>query len=284
MALTYPFPGPPAPGESLEILPGIYWVRLPLPLKLDHVNVWVLEDGDGLTVVDTGVGDERTGALLRQVRATLPPRPLIRILVTHHHPDHSGLADRLSEEHGAEVLMSTLAHEAGLVLRRLQKGTDAKSTAARLAGHGLSAEAQRFLIENEASFQILKPGLPLDFTPLVEGDTISTGRYSWRVIFGQGHAPDHVCLYCGRHPPERGRARQCLDLRRHDPAPHLHSRRVPGHLAAGQSRGHVPPVGSAPGRTAGRHARPALSWGCRSWDCGSAWRSWRRITRNAAGP
>ena len=56
MALTFPFPGPPAPGESLEILPGIHWVRLPLPLKLDHVNVWVLEDGDGLTVVDTGRG------------------------------------------------------------------------------------------------------------------------------------------------------------------------------------------------------------------------------------
>ena len=72
MTLTFPFPGPPAPGESLEILPGIHWVRLPLPLKLDHVNVWVLEDGDGLTVVDTGVGDERTRALLRQVRSTLP--------------------------------------------------------------------------------------------------------------------------------------------------------------------------------------------------------------------
>jgi glyoxylase-like metal-dependent hydrolase (beta-lactamase superfamily II) len=196
VALTYPFPGPPAPGESLEILPGIHWVRLPLPLKLDHVNVWVLEDGDGLTVVDTGVGDERTSALLRQVRTTLPRRPLTRILVTHHHPDHCGQADRLAEEHGAKVVMSTLAHEAGLVLQRLQKGTDARSTAARLAGHGLSAEAQEFLVKNETSFQILKPGLPLDFTPLAEGDTVSTGRYSWQVIFGQGHAPDHVCLYC----------------------------------------------------------------------------------------
>ncbi len=205
MALNYPFPGPPAPGESLEILPGIHWVRLPLPLKLDHVNVWVLEDGDGLTVVDTGVGDERTGALLRQVRATLPRRPFTRILVTHHHPDHCGRADRLSEENGAEVLMSAQAHEAGLVLRRLEKGTDARSTAARLAGHGLSADAQRFLVENEASFQILKPGLPPDFTPLAEGDTVSTGAYSWQVIFGQGHAPDHVCLYCA-DPPAAGGA------------------------------------------------------------------------------
>jgi len=229
VTLTYPFPGPPAPGESLEILPGIHWVRLPLPLKLDHVNVWVLEDGDGLTVVDTGVGDEGTRALwtgmaagagaaggagadgagaagraeaaARPARSALPRRPLTRILVTHHHPDHCGLADRLSEEHGAEILMSTLAHEAGLVLQRREKGTDARSTAARLAGHGLSPAAQEFLVGNETSFEMLKPGLPPDFSPLAEGDTVPTGRYSWQVIFGQGHAPDHVCLYCADPPP-----------------------------------------------------------------------------------
>ena len=113
VALTYPFHGPPAPGESLEILPGIHWVRLPLPLKLDHVNVWVLEDGDGLTVVDTGVGDERTRALLAETRSALPRRPLTRILVTHHHPDHCGLVDRLVEEHGAELLMSSSGPRGG---------------------------------------------------------------------------------------------------------------------------------------------------------------------------
>jgi glyoxylase-like metal-dependent hydrolase (beta-lactamase superfamily II) len=200
VALTFPFPGPPAPGGSLEILPGIHWVRLPLPLKLDHVNVWVLEDGLGLTVVDTGVGDERTRALLAETRSSLPRRPLTRILVTHHHPDHCGRADQLVEEHGAELVMSTLAHEAGLVLQRQEKGTDMRSTAARLAGHGLSSEAGKSLVENEAQFETLKPGLTPEFTPLAEGDIVSTGRYSWRVIFGQGHAPDHVCLYCADPP------------------------------------------------------------------------------------
>jgi glyoxylase-like metal-dependent hydrolase (beta-lactamase superfamily II) len=181
----------------MEILPGLHWVRMPLPLKLDHVNVWVVDDGDALTIIDTGIADERTPALLRQVRAGLPQRPVSRVLITHHHPDHCGLADRLVEEHGAELLMSRLAHEAGLILQHREKGTDAKSAAASLAKNGLSPDAQRFLVEHEHEFDMLKPGIPPDFAPLTEGDTISLGGYSCRVMFGQGHAPDHVCLYCG---------------------------------------------------------------------------------------
>jgi glyoxylase-like metal-dependent hydrolase (beta-lactamase superfamily II) len=223
--LTYPFPVPPGPGEIREILPGIHWIRLPLPLKLDHVNVWVLEDGESLTVIDTGVNDGRTVALWRDLAgnapglpgaadateaaagrasggpaAALPGRPIRRIMVTHHHPDHCGLADRMTEEHGAELVMSSAAHEASLVLQYREKGTDARSTAERLAGHGLSPAAQKFLIENEAQFERLKPGVPAAFTPVDDGDVLSTAGYSWRVIFGQGHAPDHVCLYCGDPP------------------------------------------------------------------------------------
>lgn len=159
MRLTFPFPGPPGPGEILEIAPGIGWARFPLPLKLDHVNVWFLEDGEGLTVIDTGVGDQATLARWANACAAVT-LPLRRVLVTHHHPDHSGLADRLVAQYRAELLMSALAHEAGLVLQRREQGTDARSIAARLAGHGLSPEAQRFLVDNEASFDMLKPGLP----------------------------------------------------------------------------------------------------------------------------
>jgi glyoxylase-like metal-dependent hydrolase (beta-lactamase superfamily II) len=230
--LTFPFAGPPEPGESIEILPGIRWLRLPLPLKLDHVNVWMLEDGEGLTVVDTGVADGPTVALWAGafrheaeapepgVGAPLRRTRIDRLLVTHHHPDHCGLADRLCEEHGAELLMSGQAHDAGLVLNRLDKGTDARSTARRLARHGLPPAAQDFLVSNESEFAVLTPGLPPSFTALVEGETVRTGGYSWRVIYGQGHAPDHVCLYCaeppagaardaaapGRSPTARGRS------------------------------------------------------------------------------
>ena len=193
--LTFPYPEPPAPGEVLEILPGLYSVRMPLPLQLDHINVWVLDDGDGLLVVDTGIADERTPALLRAARTRLPKKPITRVLATHHHPDHCGLADQICEEHGAELLMSAQAYEAALVLQRSEKGTDATSIAASLAKHGLSPEAQRFLIDHEADLAALKPGMPPAFTDLADGATVAVGGRDCRVIFGQGHAPDHVCLY-----------------------------------------------------------------------------------------
>lgn len=193
--LTFPFPVPPAPGEVLEMLPGLYSVRMPLPLRLDHVNVWVFDDGDGLLIIDTGIADERTPELLRQARTRLPKKPITRVLVTHHHPDHCGLADRICAEHGAELFMSAQAYEAALILQHRTNGTDATSTARSLAKHGLSPEAQRFLIDHESELAALKPGMPPRFSELSDDDTVSVGGHECRVIFGQGHAPDHVCLY-----------------------------------------------------------------------------------------
>jgi len=119
--------------------------------------------------------------------------------VTHHHPDHCGLADRICEEHGAELLMSAQAYEAALVLQHRAKGTDATSIAADLAKHGLAREAQRFLIDHESDLDYLKPGMPPRFTALADGDTMSVGGRTLEVIFGQGHAPDHVA--CTRRAP-----------------------------------------------------------------------------------
>ncbi len=195
MALTFPWPVPPEPGEALEVAPGLYSVRMPLPLKLDHVNVWVLDDGDGLMIVDTGIADERTPELLRQARTRLPHKPITRVLVTHHHPDHCGLADQICEEHGAELLISARAYEAALILQHRSRGTDAPSTAASLAKHGLSPQAQQFLVDHADELDVLKPGMPSRYTALADGDTVRAGSYDWQVIFGQGHAPDHVCLY-----------------------------------------------------------------------------------------
>jgi glyoxylase-like metal-dependent hydrolase (beta-lactamase superfamily II) len=125
--------------------------------------------------------------------------------VTHHHPDHCGLVEWLSDRYGAEVLMSAGAHEAALVLQRREKGTDAASTAARLAEHGLSRRAQKWLLQNASAIESLRPGLGPHFMPLAERDAIAVGGRMWRVIFGQGHAPDHVCLYSERPDPD-GRA------------------------------------------------------------------------------
>src|SRR5437773_317407 len=98
MALDHPWTEPPRPGAAIDVLPGIKWLRMPLPFRLDHINLWLLDDGPGWTVVDTGIGLEETRALWERVFAeTLDGRPLTRVVVTHFHPDHMGNAGWLTE-------------------------------------------------------------------------------------------------------------------------------------------------------------------------------------------
>src|SRR6056297_2104132 len=109
-ALATPFPDPPAPGEAVEIAEGAPWLRLPLPMALDHVNVYAFRDDDGWSVVDTGIDSARTRALWqRLLSGPLSGAPVARVLLTHHHPDHVGLAGWLATEHGAEVISTRTA-------------------------------------------------------------------------------------------------------------------------------------------------------------------------------
>ncbi len=91
--IRYPFPEPPAEGAVVELAEGVLWLRLPLPMKLDHVNLYALDDGDGWTVVDTGLSSKRTRGIWEALlRGPLSGKPVRRVVVTHHHPDHVGLA------------------------------------------------------------------------------------------------------------------------------------------------------------------------------------------------
>jgi len=99
--LEYPHAAPPAPGETLQVAPGVHWLRMPLPFALDHINLWLLEDeldgNAGWTFIDCGIGDDATRALWERIFAgRIAGRPVRRLVVTHHHPDHAGLASWLS--------------------------------------------------------------------------------------------------------------------------------------------------------------------------------------------
>ena len=108
--LTYPFDAPPAPGGAVEVAPGILWIRLPLPMALDHVNVYALDDGDGWTLVDTGMASRKSRAIWADVLSgPLAGKPVHRVIVTHHHPDHIGLAGWFQSEHGAELVATRTA-------------------------------------------------------------------------------------------------------------------------------------------------------------------------------
>ena len=94
--LQFPVAEPPPPGKTLAIAPGVHWLCMPLPFALDHINLWLLEDGGGWTIVDTGYAMTETKELWERIFAErLAGRPVTRVIVTHYHPDHIGLADWL---------------------------------------------------------------------------------------------------------------------------------------------------------------------------------------------
>ena len=91
--LTYLFDDKPEPAEIREVAEGVHWLRLPLFETLDHINVWLLEDGDSLVIVDTGLNNDRTKEIWENVfDKTFKGKPVSKILVTHMHPDPFGLA------------------------------------------------------------------------------------------------------------------------------------------------------------------------------------------------
>src|SRR6056297_2090002 len=108
--LRYPWDIPPAEGEAIEVAPGVLWMRLPLPMKLDHVNVYALDDGDGWTVVDTGFASRRGREIWHALlEGPLKGKPVTRVVVTHHHPDHIGLAGWFQSEFACELVTTRTA-------------------------------------------------------------------------------------------------------------------------------------------------------------------------------
>jgi glyoxylase-like metal-dependent hydrolase (beta-lactamase superfamily II) len=200
-ALSYPFADPPPPGTSLEVAPGVRWLRMPLPFALDHINLWLLEDAHegqpALTLVDTGLGDEATRALHERVLATeARSRRLWRQVVTHYHPDHAGSAAWLAARHGAELWMTRgefLTVHAALAGAA---GYSAEQQIALFRAHGLGERATRALFERGNLYGKLVPGFPTAHRRLLEGDVVPIGGRDWRVMTGFGHAPEHASLYC----------------------------------------------------------------------------------------
>ena len=126
--LTFPFEGMPAPGEAMEMAPGVHWLRMPLPFALNHINLWLIEEDGGFAIVDTGINAPEVKALWQTVIAkVMAGRPVTRVIVTHMHPDHIGLAGWLCAEHNVrlwitrtEWLMHKMLFHESLEVSRIQ--------------------------------------------------------------------------------------------------------------------------------------------------------------------
>jgi glyoxylase-like metal-dependent hydrolase (beta-lactamase superfamily II) len=196
-ALTFPQPTPPKSGAFCEIAPDILWLRLALPYRLDHVNVYLIDDGDGWTVIDTGIDDPPTRAAWDALlEGPFAGRPLTRILVTHYHPDHIGLAGWLTERSGAPLLISETEYLVSLTTHLDPGALNAEPYRSFYRAHGLDFDTTQRLLTNGHRYLRMVSGLPRTFRRLIAGETLRIGGREFEVLTGGGHAPEQVMLFC----------------------------------------------------------------------------------------
>ncbi|WP_334191597.1 MBL fold metallo-hydrolase [Pararhodobacter sp.] len=197
IALDFPFADPPAPGAVIEVAPGILWARLPLPYRLNHVNVYFIEDGGAWAIVDTGIGDEDCRAAWEALLAgPLAGARFSRLIVTHHHPDHIGLAGWLCDRLGVP-LQTSLSSYLGCVNISLSPGAmEAQTYRDFYRSHGMSRDvADAVLTLGHGYLRMVTP-LPASFRRLVQGDRLAMGGREFEVLTSEGHAQEQVMLHC----------------------------------------------------------------------------------------
>ena len=195
--LRYPWPDPPAHGESFEVAEGVLWIRLPLPMALDHVNIYALDEGDSWTVVDTGIHSKRSVALWEGILSgPLQGKPVSRVILTHHHPDHVGMAGWLMARFGAEL---TASRASWLMARMLILDVEDRPTEQALAHWRAAGMAPEIYEARRTSrpfnFADTCHPLPVGYTRVKQGDVIRAGGRSWDIHIGNGHAPEHLTFW-----------------------------------------------------------------------------------------
>lgn len=194
--LLYPFPIPPELGHTIKVAPGVLWLRLALPFRLDHVNVYLVEDGPGYAVIDTGIGDPPTRAVWETLLTDLlRTRPLTQIIATHYHPDHVGMVGWLAERLGVPLLMTQTEYLTSLNIHLDPEALDAEPYRSFYLNHGLDADTTANLLTHGHRYLRMMTGLPRVFRRLIAGEVLRLGARSFEVLTGGGHAPEQLMLY-----------------------------------------------------------------------------------------
>jgi glyoxylase-like metal-dependent hydrolase (beta-lactamase superfamily II) len=207
-ALHYPFADElPPTGTTRDVAPGVRWLRMPLPFALDHINLWLLRDRidgrEGWSIVDCGVDNAATRTAWEQVFATaLDGLPVLRVLVTHMHPDHIGLAHWLCERwtsptHDCRLWVSATDWNAARVASQATTGFGGEGAARFFALHGLADPAALDQVRGRSGYYAgMVPQVPRQYRRLMDGMDVAVGGHAWRCIAGYGHAPEHIALHC----------------------------------------------------------------------------------------
>lgn len=195
--IRYPWETPPAEGEAIEVAEGILWIRLPLPMMLDHVNVYALDEGDHWTIIDTGFASRRSRAIWQGLLAgVLGGKPVGRVVVTHHHPDHVGLAGWFQSEHGAELWTTRTAWLFARMLQLDEQAVPTQETLQFWRSAGMAEDIfQERASERPFNFSDVVDPMPLGFRRIKQDDLIRMGGREWHVHIGSGHAPEHATFW-----------------------------------------------------------------------------------------
>lgn len=197
VGIDYEFSETPGTGSTLPVADGVHWLRMPLPFVLSHINLWLLEDGDEWTIVDTGVhSDESTAVWEQALTGIMAARPVSHVIVTHLHPDHAGNAGWLCNRCKADLLMTRSEY---LLCRVLTGDTGRPAPDAGVKFYhaaGFPADATDKYQKMFGMFGRMMSSLPDAYTRLEDGDVLTIGRRQWEIIVGNGHSPEHACLYC----------------------------------------------------------------------------------------
>ena len=203
MQLHYPLGEALAPnGGTLEVAPGVKWIRMSLPFALNHINLWLLRDCiggvEGWSIVDCCIHRDEAKAQWESIFANeLEGLPILRVIVTHMHPDHIGLAHWLCERWNVRLWISATDYQVARLGCMGPTGFGGDRAADYFASHGLNApDMMEQIKERSGYFPSLVPSVPAQYRRLMDAMVLRIGGRDWRCISGYGHAPEHIALYC----------------------------------------------------------------------------------------
>jgi len=186
----------PAPGETTRLHEGVYWLRMPLPFALNHINLYLLEDTDGWFIVDTGLGGKTTEKHWRTLfDSALKGKPVKGIIATHMHPDHIGQAGFLNDHWKAPLYMTRGEYFGTRALSGPETGASRWSDAEHYRRAGVDEIQIEAAISAESGFGNFITPMPRSYQRLEHGATLKINGSEWRIIVGSGHSPEHACLF-----------------------------------------------------------------------------------------
>jgi glyoxylase-like metal-dependent hydrolase (beta-lactamase superfamily II) len=195
--LNFTVQRPPAYGELTDVLPGLFWVRLPVPLTLNHVNCWLLDDGPGWTMVDCGMNTDEIFEIWDKLwRGLLRSRPLQNLTLTHAHIDHFGFAGYLVKESKCAVRLPLAEWLNGWLMWHEREEGPNEQLISFMKCNGASDDDAAAIVGTQRKQKYLGLRPPRKFTRIRDGEVLVMGQRDWRVITAGGHSPEHASFYC----------------------------------------------------------------------------------------